>query len=458
MGRLDWTQIAVIIALMALSLGGVFGSQRADAQEARGVTHQTIVVRKGTSLPVPVTRSFDRIAVSEPSIADAAPVSSQEYFVRGREIGTTNILVYNERGQLVQLVDVLVMPNLDAVRSDLLALFPDAKVTLHPVSDRVHVSGTVADEETMAQVLDVVESHAPGRVINALDVELPAQVLLEVRFVEASRDDIREIGFGTEIGRPGDFLFLTSSALISGDPAQAAGVVFGGSGETSIDVTLRALEEKGIVRTLANPNLVSQSGQTASFLAGGEFPVPVAADRDTISIEFKEFGVSLEFTPTIAREDRIVLQVAPEVSNLDPRNSVRLADVEIPALSVRQINTQVELGNGQSFAIAGLIQNDFQASELQTPLLGDIPIIGNLFRSTRFKKNETELVVIITPHLVLPPDASDDLTDPLVLSEEPTQAERYALNRVEGQPQAPLGQSVQGNLRSQSTVLRSGGQ
>ena len=283
------------------------------------------------------------------------------------------------------------------------------------------------------------------------------RIVSEVRFVEASRDDIREIGFGTDIGRPGDFLFMTSASLISGDPARAVGQVFGGAGNTSIDFTLQALEEQGVIRTLAKPNLVSQSGQPASFLAGGEFPVPVAADQDTITIEFKKFGVSLEFTPTIAREDRIVLQVAPEVSNLDPRNSVRLANVEIPALSVREIQTQVELGNGQSFAIAGLIQNDYQATELETPLLGDIPILGNLFRSSRFKKNETELVVIITPHLVLPPESNDALTDPIMLSEEPSQVDRYALSRIEGSPQPELGRSVDGNIQSQSTAPGLGG-
>lgn len=454
MGRYKWAQLAVV-ALLFFSWTGL--APVGPEAQADTVTHQTIVVRKGMSLPVPVTESFDRIAVSEPEIADAAPVSSKEYFVRGRAIGTTNILVYNERGNLVQLVDVLVMPNLDAVRSDLLTLFPSSQVTLHPVADRIHVSGSVADAETMGQIMAVVESHAPGLSINAMQIELPAQVLLEVRFVEASRDDIREIGFGTEIGRPGDFLFMTSSSLISGDPARAIGQVFGGSGNTSIDFTLQALEEQGVVRTLAKPNLVSQSGQTASFLAGGEFPVPVAADRDTISIEFKKFGVSLEFTPTIAREDRIVLQVSPEVSNLDPRNSVRLANVEIPALSLREINTQVELGNGQSFAIAGLIQNDYQATELETPLLGDIPILGNLFRSSRFKKNETELVVIVTPHLVTPPDSNEELSDPLMLSEEPTQVERYALSRIEGAPKPSLGQSVDGNIQSQSTAMGQGG-
>lgn len=422
--------------------------------EAETVTHQTIVVRKGMSLPVPVTKPFDRIAVSEPEIADAAPVSSMEYFVRGRSIGTTNILVYNERGNLVQLVDVLVMPNMDAIRSDVAMLFPDAKVELYPVADKIHVRGNVADQQTIDQIMEVVDSHAPGLSINALSTELPAQVLLEVRFVEASRDDIREIGFGTEIGRPGDFLFLTSSSLLSANPPQAVGALFGGSGNTNIDVFLEALEEKGVVRTLAKPNLVSQSGQTASFLAGGEFPVPVAADLDTITIEFKKFGVSLDFTPTVAREDRIVLQVAPEVSALDPRNSVRLSDVEIPALSVRKINTQVELGNGESFAIAGLIQNDYEASKAQTPLLGDIPILGNLFRSSRFRKNETELVVIITPYLVEP--SQTGLSDPLMISEEPDLTDKYVFGRLDDEPKPTLGASVERNIQSQAVTSAGG--
>ncbi len=453
MGTFNFMAKTMIVLGFLFTLVMASGLPQASADP---VLHQTIVVRKGMSLPVPVGTVYDRIAVSEPEIADAAPVSDQEYFVRGRTIGTTNILVYNKDGNLVQLVDVLVMPNLDAVRGDLKTLFPDAAIDLYPVADRVHVRGSVEDQLTIDQIMEVVESHAPGLSINALSTELPAQVLLEVRFIEASRDDIKEIGFGTEVSRPGDFLFMTSSNLLSGGAAQTVGTLLGQSGNTSIDTFLQALEEKGVVRTLAKPNLVSQSGQPASFLAGGEFPVPVAADEGTVTIEFKKFGVSLEFTPTVATEDRIVLQVSPEVSGLDPRNSVRLADVEIPALSVRKINTQVELGNGQSFAIAGLIQNDFQASKAQTPLLGDVPILGNLFRSSRFKKNETELVVIITPYLIKPADSPEALSSPLAGTEEPDFADRYVYGRVEGEPTAVLGDAVESNIRRQAERTEAG--
>jgi len=415
MGTFNFMAKTMIVLGFLFTLVMASGLPQASADP---VLHQTIVVRKGMSLPVPVGTVYDRIAVSEPEIADAAPVSDQEYFVRGR--------------------------------------FPDAAIDLYPVADRVHVRGSVEDQLTIDQIMEVVESHAPGLSINALSTELPAQVLLEVRFIEASRDDIKEIGFGTEVSRPGDFLFMTSSNLLSGGAAQTVGTLLGQSGNTSIDTFLQALEEKGVVRTLAKPNLVSQSGQPASFLAGGEFPVPVAADEGTVTIEFKKFGVSLEFTPTVATEDRIVLQVSPEVSGLDPRNSVRLADVEIPALSVRKINTQVELGNGQSFAIAGLIQNDFQASKAQTPLLGDVPILGNLFRSSRFKKNETELVVIITPYLIKPADSPEALSSPLAGTEEPDFADRYVYGRVEGEPTAVLGDAVESNIRRQAERTEAG--
>ena len=207
------------------------------------------------------------------------------------------------------------------------------------------------------------------------------QVMLEVRFVEASREDVTELGIGSEVGRAGDFLFATGSGLLSGGAPQSILNILGGSGGVNIDFFLEALEERGVIRTLAEPNLVARSGETASFLAGGEFPVPVAADEDTISIQFREFGVSLEFTPRILSNNKMSLEVSPEVSQLDPRNSVRLANVEIPALSVRRANTIIELSDGESFAIAGLIQNTVDTTSVQTPWLGDVPVLGALFRS-----------------------------------------------------------------------------
>ena len=241
---------------------------------------------------------------------------------------------------------------------------------------------------------------------------------------------MKEIGIGNEVSRAGDFLFATGSSILSGGAPKSIASILGSSGGVNIDLFLNALEERGIIRTLAEPNLVARSGETASFLAGGEFPVPVAADEDTITIEFREFGVSLEFTPTILADNKISLEVNPEVSQLDPRNSVILSNVEIPALSVRRAKTLVELEDGQSFAIAGLIQNTVDSSSVQTPFLGDVPILGALFRSNRFRENETELVIIITPRLALPAPAGTRLPDPLSGSTETSDAERLLLGTL----------------------------
>ena len=195
---------------------------------------------------------------------------------------------------------------------------------------------------------------------------------------------------------------------------------------------------------------MARSGETASFLAGGEFPVPVAADNDTITIEFREFGVSLDFTPTILSDSKMSLEVRPEVSQLDPRNSVRLADVEIPALSVRRAHTIVELADGESFAIAGLIQNTVDSTSLQTPWLADVPVIGALFRSNRFRENETELVIIITPRLVHPAGRGTRLSDPLEQTRAPSDIERVFLGDLEKGADRPLGEAVKSNIETQS--------
>ena len=237
--------------------------------QAPSFERETLIVVEGASLPIPVPKAFARLAVSEPTIADAAPVSTTEYYIRGRLVGTTNILIYSEDGQLQQIMDVKVIPDIYAIERDLIALFPDVDVVLHSVADRIHVRGTVADIETENAILDVVSSHAPDRVINAMQVKLPEQVLLEVRFVEASRDDIEEIGFGSDIGQAGDFVLMTTPALLSGPVQKTAASIFGSSGNTSIDIFLNALEEEGVVRTLAEPNLVSRSGEPRHSLQAG---------------------------------------------------------------------------------------------------------------------------------------------------------------------------------------------
>jgi len=407
---------------------------------------QKLVLHSGESRPVGLAQAYDKLVVSDPTILAAAPVTSQALYVRALQIGTSNILAYDEAGQLVTMLDIRVTPDLEAIEADLNHLFPQLEIELNAVADRVHIRGSVTDPGTHEAVLDVVRSHVQDRLIDALEIDLPAQVLLEVRFVEAARKDIREFGFGSEISRQGEFSFLTGASLISGASAKTAGTLFNQSGPVTIDVFLEALEEQGVLRTLAEPNLVSRSGETASFLAGGEFPVPVAADNDRVTIEFKNFGVGLEFTPTVLSKDRIILDVTPEVSGLNTRNSVRLANIEIPSLSVRKLTTQIEIGSGESFAIAGLLQNDFQSSEAGTPFLSSIPILGALFRSSRFKQDETELVVIITPHLVKPVPEAQSLSVPVADFTSSDWAEDVLREPIRPDAPAQLGASVRQNI------------
>lgn len=440
-------------AVMASAQTSLAGGEAAASATAVRPVERDIAVVVNRSTPVDISRPFKRIAVSQPGIADASPTADNRLYIRGRTIGSTNILVYDDEGRLVEVIDVRVQHDLGAIRSDVTALFPQVELDLRTVASRLHVRGSVPDDATAAEIIEIASSYAPDAVINALSVSSPQQVMLEVRFVEASREDVKEIGFGNEISRTGDFLFSTGAGLLSGGAPKSIASILGGSGDVNIDLFLQALEEKGIIRTLAEPNLVARSGETASFLAGGEFPVPVAADEDTITIQFREFGVSLDFTPTILSDTKMSLEVSPEVSQLDPRNSVRLSGVEIPALSVRRANTVVELADGESFAIAGLIQNTVDSTSVQTPWLADIPVLGALFRSNRFRENETELVIIITPRLVHPAPRGARLSDPLQNNRETSEAERLLLGELEKGSALDLGEAVSSNIRTH-TVRR----
>ena len=262
--------------------------------------------------------------------------------------------------------------------------------------------------------------------------------MLEVRFVEASRDAVRALGIGLLTSRglndgalnAGDFGFNSSTGTISGATA-ISGALGGGIGAAALDAQIEALESKGVIRTLAEPNLVSMSGETASFLAGGEFPIPVPADEGLIGIEYRKFGVGLAFTPTVLPDGIINLKVAPEVSQLDTVNSVRIGGVEVPGLRVRRANTTVELRNDQSFAIAGLLQSESANTRDQVPWLGSVPVLGALFSSTRYQQAETELVIIVTPRLAQPVSDISQLRTPLDGRSTPSDLEAFAFGRVD---------------------------
>lgn len=394
------------------------------------MTSSELSLTLGRSEPMTAARSFNKIAVSDGDILDVTPISDTQFLVRGKAVGRTNIIIYRD-GSLVQMVEVLVTQDVASIQADLKALFPQHTFRLRRVSDKLYVEGEVADSGVERRVLDVLQSYAPDNVINAMTVAAPRQVALKVRFLEASRDAVKELGLGNVISRPGDFAFTTAASIITGSAPNTSGTLFGGSGSTSMDLMVRALEEKGIVRTLAEPNLVASSGQPASFLAGGEFPVPVAAEDQRVTIEFREFGVSLDFTPEVLSSDRVHLKVQPEVSQIDSRNAIRISGFEIPALIVRKADTAIDLRDGQTFAIAGLLQNSYDNDVIQTPFLGDMPVLGSLFRSTRFRERETELVILVTPTLITAAEAPNDVAELQHDKHQPTQAELFFLGRIE---------------------------
>ena len=385
-------------------------------------------LRRGKSAVVEADAAFATIVVADPEIAEAMPTSNRSFFVRGKKPGGTTVLIYDEAGAIAELIEVEVKLGLDELRGDLRRLLPGELIDVYAVHDGVYLDGKVTTAAAADMALQLAERHVPGGVANGLSVGQSQQVMLEVRFLEASRNAVREIGFGNTIDA-NDVVVGTESGTVSGLLEKTL-AVFTNVGGENIDVRLRALEEKGIIRTLAEPNLVALSGDTASFLAGGEFPIPVSSRDNEVTVEFKKFGVSLDFTPTVLGDGLVNLRVRPEVSALDRGNGIRASNIDIPGISVRRADTTVELHDGQAFAIAGLLQNNYTNDVRQTPWLGNVPVLGALFSSKRYQRNETELVIIVTPRLVQPFSHPEAIASPLDAIGEPTEADLFLLGKT----------------------------
>jgi pilus assembly protein CpaC len=391
---------------------------------------ERLELRRGKSAVVEADAAFATIVVADPEIAEAMATSNRSFFLRGKQPGSTTVLVYNSAGAIAELIEVEVKLGLEELRADLKRLLPGEPIDVYPVHDGVFLDGRVTTAGAAEMALQVAERYVPGGVANGLSVGQSQQVLLEVRFLEASRSAVREIGFGNAIDA-NDFQASTEGGTVSGLAAKTV-ALFTNVGGENIDVQIRALEEKGVIRTLAEPNLVALSGDTASFLAGGEFPIPVGNKDNEITIEFKKFGVSLDFTPTVLGDGLVNLRVRPEVSALDRANGIRASNIEIPGISVRRADTTVELHDGQAFAVAGLLQNNYSNDVRQTPWLGNVPILGSLFSSKRFQRNESELVIIVTPRLVQPMAHPDQVASPLDAFAEPSESELFLMGKTIG--------------------------
>jgi pilus assembly protein CpaC len=410
-------------------------------------------------LDVPVNKSqvlrsdrpFAKALIGNAEIADVLPLTNSSLYVLGKKVGTTSLTLYDRSNMLIAVVDVAVGPDVTGLKRQLAELLPRDSVGARMANDSVILDGIVSSSLAADRAVQVAETYAPGKVVNMMSVGSAQQVMLEVRFSEIKRSALKQFGVGMFVGNDSGTLqgaigggaALTGSGPPTlGSIADSFGVLtktFGAFG-LNFDAALDALERKGAITTLAEPTLVALSGETASFLAGGEFPIPVAQGNsggtsgegtsNSITVEFKPFGVSLAFTPTVLADGVINMIVAPEVSSIDPTASIVVNGLRIPGLQTRRAKTTVELRDGESFALAGLLRKDFQDTVRQFPVLGSIPIIGALFRSTNFQREETELVIIVTPRLVRPVRAAA-MKVPTDRAMPPSEAELFLLGKTD---------------------------
>ncbi len=368
------------------------------------------------ALNVPMNRAvvvesdvpFAELSIANPGIADISTLSDRSIYVLGKAPGRTTLTLLSPEGQLISNVDVHVTPDIAEFKERLQQILPGEQIEVRTANDGIVLSGQVSSTAKLDRALDLANRYAPDRVSNLMVVGGTQQVMLKVRFAEMQRSVGKALGGSLSVTGVG-----TDGSGSAGGGGGVAGAFGGigvnfGVGDFAFEVALEALESKGMVRTLAEPNLTALSGQEARFLAGGEYPIPVAQSggtaggAPTITVEFKPFGVELNFTPTVVDGDIINLTLNAAVSSIDPTISFNDGNVDIVGFKRRETSTTVEMRDGQSFAIAGLLQDDFQDLNTQVPWIGDLPILGALFRSADYQRNQSELVIIVTPHLVTP--------------------------------------------------------
>jgi pilus assembly protein CpaC len=436
------TPLRYLLAVLAcLFVGAPTGP--ADAQEQVPQTLGTegsisLEVRKGRVIRLP--RPAATVFVADPEIADVQAQSASIVYLFGRRTGTTSLYAVDENDELLLRTSVTVTHNLSGLRQAVLQLLPNARITVGTIDSTIVMEGLV-DSPTQAQELRELGERYLGEeeaLLYRVRVAAPTQVHLRVRVAEVSRDVVKEFGINWEaLFQNSDFAFgfVTGRGVTNaaGDFLRSATAdsVFGGweGGDDFVNTAIDALAEEGLINVLAEPNLTALSGETASFLAGGEFPIPIDSDEDGLTIEFKEFGISLAFTPTVLSSDRISLRARPEVSDLSDRGAINLDGLVIPALTTRRAETTVELASGQSFAIGGLLSSDIENRIRKFPGFGDIPVLGALFRSARFQSDETELVILVTPYLVRPVD-EPQMAAPTDGLRAPTDIERILFGRL----------------------------
>ena len=446
--------MSIRILLTATALGIALGSSALVP-----VAAETLRVMTGSpsgALLVPMNRAvvvesdvpFAELSIANPGIADISTLSESSIYVLGKAPGRTTLTLLSADGKLIANVDVQVTPDVAEFKERLRQILPGENIEVRTANDGIVLSGTVSSTAKLDRALDLANRYAPERVSNLMQVGGTQQVMLKVRFAEMQRSVAKNLGASLGIrsnsgsvgGIVGTGSFNNSAAInnvfdngIFPTTANSTGALGLGftAGSLEFAVLIEALESKGVVRTLAEPNLTALSGQEAKFLAGGEYPIPVAGGNNGITIEYKPFGVELNFTPVVVDGDIINLTMNAAVSSIDNTITLESGGFTINAFRRRETSTTVELRDGESFAVAGLLQDDFRNLNDQVPWLGDVPVLGALFRSAQYQRAQSELVIIVTAHLVTP-TRGEALALPTDRVRLPTEKELFLYGKVQG--------------------------
>ncbi|PYF11183.1 pilus assembly protein CpaC [Rhodobacter viridis] len=452
-----------------MNMKSFFGACAMGVALASGVSvplfAETLRIVSGTGstpLAVPMNRAvvvesdkpFSELSIANPGIADVTTLSDKTIYVLGKVPGRTTMTVLGADGALLSNVEVQVTPDIAEFKERLKQILPGENIEVRTANDGIVLSGTVSSSSKLDRALDLAKRYAGDRVSNLMNVGGTQQVMLKVRFAEMQRSVSKNLasslamkgtvgGGNAQTGvSTGTGNFTANGALANAFPSSGDGTFPISSstqgalglgftvGNMEFGVLLEALESKGMVRTLAEPNLTALSGQQAKFLAGGEYPIPVVSDNG-VSIEYKPFGVEMTFVPRVVEGDLINLEIAAAVSAIDTSVTMTNNGTTVNAFKRRETSTTVEMRDGESFAIAGLLQDDFNDLNSQIPWLGDVPVLGSLFRSTAFERKQSELVIIITPHLVTPTHG-EALALPTDRVRLPSESELFLRGKTEG--------------------------
>lgn len=409
---------AAVVATAKVDLEAVEGKR--EALITRGLEDGRVSLVMNKSAVLTTRAAYKRVSVGSPEVADVNTIGPSSLLVTAKKAGTTQLIVWDDDDRS-QVVDVVVQADLDALRAQIKELFPGSRIEASVAAGQIVLKGQVPSVQVAEQAVQLAQPYGQ-KVLNFLEVAGGQQIDLQVRFAEVSKAATNQLGFnfgyndgrsfmGNNIGQVSPLGFKENSAgtaVPSITSPSASVTLFGlaGVGDTTVAYYIAALRQNNLLRVLAEPNMVVISGQEANFVAGGEFPIPVsqggsvAGGGTAITVEYRTYGVKLRFTPVVLGDGKIRLKVSPEVSDLDFTTAVKFNGFVIPGLSQRRLETVVEMREGQTLALAGLLNNSVTASKDVTPLLGDLPVVGALFRSVRYQRKETELVVIVTPRLV----------------------------------------------------------